>query len=892
MPISEEERIKKLITGQQSTSAPVGRESTFKTLPLEEQQVGGSISSPLEKYSTEGPLPIDMLKIMEEHPRTVAVANFLKDLGVWGSGAYAGGKVASLLTKAPNPWLKLLGAGLGAGAAYMTSEAASQATVPLKGEEEKPVTEDMPLNFALGAGFEWGGPLIGKVLRGSKTVQTAAGPEMRRTLMGKAEDLASKPLKWLRDKALETKWIPDSEKMLSNNREVSMPVKKSLSEVFQAAVERLDLPEQVAIRKPQIIKANISKLGQELGSELAQISNPKTRWEVMKGLRGATMQGMGDEAKTFLRNFSTKIGELTPEGKTVNDFTSRLGKLLNQSYSAPEDVFGSTSYIKDILKGVSTEASNLSKVSKVQKALVSMVESPNLTPELKALARDLHDLPVLLPEMVASASKDVTKGLMKDNLRAIPGVVLDNKPSVDLAKEYLPSLTFRHKGQSLWVKRDVELELRALDEIPKISRSWINKWMTSPWKTWKVIDRPAAWVRNGLSNLALNHISGLPFWRQDIYATALKDMAQGAKRYKNFAREAGTAGTFSVDDVFSMQEGMKMGSSMWDKLLSYHDKVQQPMRSLYNAEETLFKYSKYLHNLEKGMKGDAAVFDAIDATFNYGEVTRATAQIRSNFAPFFTWQVKAIPRVLNQVIKNPIRATGLYQLYQGAQDYAINKAGISEEEWEQLHSMLPEYVQSGQFFVLPWRDQNQRLQLLNLTYIIPGFGDLQELNGSIWDKVWGTPLFGLAKGLGSNAKFSGEPIWNEWDSAALKGRKQLGFIWETLTPSVLPGGTDFNSMLKMYDNIQGVEQGFEPGPKDPTVAQTLSGVGGLKILPVEEDETMRAFSAKIKIQLSDAKMSYLREAKKARSQEQMDEATQRYETSVQRIVSKYPGFQP
>jgi hypothetical protein len=160
--------------------------------------------------------------------------------------------------------------------------------------------------------------------------------------------------------------------------------------------------------------------------------------------------------------------------------------------------------------------------------------------------------------------------------------------------DFLPSAWegFIKGGDSLWVRRDVELELRSIQDIPKMAHGWYNKWFMTPWKIGKVMLRPAAWMRNGLSNWALNGLGGLPMYRVDIYNNAIRGMMGSndkflgtslSQHWDRYKKIVGAGQTFSLNDVANYSKSMEYSATMQDKLLSKFHAMAKPGVAIYSA---------------------------------------------------------------------------------------------------------------------------------------------------------------------------------------------------------------------------------------------------------------------------------------------------------------------
>jgi hypothetical protein len=404
----------------------------------------------------------------------------------------------------------------------------------------------------------------------------------------------------------------------------------------------------------------------------------------------------------------------------------------------------------------------------------------------------------------------------------------------------------------------------------------------TPWKISKVMLRPAAILRNGFTNEMLNHMGGLPFWRQDIYYNAYKGMRGSQNKVlgkalnahlKDFSKIAGSPGTFNLNELAQAKQ-LRFGASPAEKGLHWFNQTTSPAVSFYSTQETYAKFAKYLHNLEKGMGEKEAAVDAMKWTFNYGEVTRATARMRTYVAPFFTWQSKIFPLFAESVINNPIKWTGVILAYQGVQNAAIQAAGLSEGEWQDFQTKLPDYLKNGMMFPLPYRDSQGRLNMLDLTYLVPGFGDAYQLSGHPWSGFFQHPILSIGGGLQNNRKFSGAPIYYDWEDPSTRLAKQLAYVWEQLVPAPAPGGTDWNKMYQAF--VQTPRSEFEPIVNDLSRTQALSSFLGGKITPLDIGTTLQQADASRRAKQSEVSSSLKRLLRTARTQKERDELMWKY----------------
>ena len=629
--------------------------------------------------------------------------------------------------------------------------------------------------------------------------------------------------------------------------------RKSFAEIMQPAVERLERVKRgfgtlaAPFRTSQAHKALVTKAGEHMTKDFKALPLAD-RLEVMKGLRGLTVES--EAAREVLWNFERRVGEAQLKPAYQRHYQDAWEKIIQKdkydfgdienisNFPEVKDFFNS---IDDFIagkplggigpqralpKGAARTAAKIAKkpdtVKLIQKKLAAVIEHPFATKEMKILARDMYNLPVRAPQAIAEASKDASVSFLIDRLKQMGTVKASLKEGDNIADYMISKFP---KTKDMFVLRDVELELRTLNDMPKIAHKWANKWFMTPWKTSKVILRPATHVRNALSNVILNDWGGLPMYRGDIYYKAWKEMRRGGKNWREWQKLTGGGGTFSMNEIVEMGKGLTYGSNMMDHGLALFDRMASVPRAMYNAEEQFAKMAKFIWNKQKGMAPREAAVDAMKWTFNYGEVTRATSLIRGNLAPFFTWQSKVIPLMAETAVKHPLRLGKYFLLYQTLQANAIEANKITPGEWEFIEKILPDYMQEGQFLLMPWRDERDRLQFLNLTYMIPGFGDLAELNAHPMGELLGHPFLTIGGALLSKTKFSGAPLYHDWEEPQTKFAKSMAYVWEQLVPSLMYGGVDWNKMERMIKDPD--------NPNTYTWEQMMATASGFPIKPLD-----------------------------------------------------------
>jgi hypothetical protein len=813
------------------------------------------------------------------------------DVASWELGRRGGTALSRFI---PGPTAKVLLPMFGAGVGYAFPDIVKRALGLSKAEDASPLTDTLVgaaieggFN-ALGPGFRTGAKVLGPLLKGP-------GEFIERNF--------SKPV-WNQMKDFANwKIFPGSEEAMEAGTMTPFKFKKSLADVWQPAVERMSNRLSSTFRENSAIKSNAAAEGEAFGKAVLQ-EDPEVRLDLIAhGLNPSELKNKTakDLTKGFIDNLNkwgltqTQTTEIVDEvgSNLSNYFKTQGGTITDQAVTGPlMKVISNIGKTNNV--GLKSRWGTLVE-GPIQSELSRVIEHPGVSGDLKALARDLHDLPVILPLKVGESVRKVMRSDLLYTLRSMKNVVLEDMPASRVGA-YLPSKTFLQPGgkNAMWVKRDVELELRAMEDVPKAAHHFMNKWFLSPWKTAKVILVPAANIRNDFTNVIQSHVNGLSFWNMERYIDTFKSMKgqdltgkygrQGTP--EAFKRMTGVGGTFSMNDIVEYGKGMKSGATMFDTILSLHDKVVAKPREWYGVQETFFKYANYLNNLKNGMKPREAAQNAVDALFDYGEITRATANLRSNVMPFATWTSKVIPLTLEKIVHNPVKFGSAIYLYHSMQNWSLNNLNMSEGEATAFTKALPDWMRQGIMFPLPWRDEEGRIQMLDLTYLIPGFGDVLQVSNNLFNSIFSNPLLGISAMLSTNRKFSGAPVYNEWDSAWTKMGKSAGAIWESITPSLIPGGLDFNRLWNSGVGTYYANKGIPRRDKDLTPSQFLAGQAGFRTVPVHEAEVFRKHEALGKIRKSEIEQAFARDFKSARSQADVDKLVLKYRDALEWLGQK------
>jgi len=456
---------------------------------------------------------------------------------------------------------------------------------------------------------------------------------------------------------------------------------------------------------------------------------------------------------------------------------------------------------------------------------------------------------------------------------------------VSLDKAKLP-VHLRAYFRGLYAPEPVVDTIKEFSRIPSEAERFYTKWLLGPWKFSRVVARPSTHIRNIMSNLILNDVGGLPFWRVDIYTKALRDYIRKGEWFKLARKHGVLSPTFYREELEEILDAwISSGEDVWSKLKNVVSRVGERMGRVYEAEEQWFKLAKFVHNVsERGMPLKEAARDAVECTFDYSKIPASVRFIRTWAAPFFTFTYKAIPYLAKKAIENPVAVMKWPFFFTLATQYALEKTGLSEEEWQYVRDMLPEYYRKGIWLLLPWRDRKGRLQLLDLTYIAP-WGDIAELRERGVLGFIQNPYLTTFAQLKYNRKYdvggSEVPIWNELlDPPEVKLAKALSQVWTNLMPlpSYMPGGWDWRMFARAVEESA-------PEVYKPTSTQLALRQVGLRILPVER-ATLRKYPKTI---FRRWRKELHTELRKARTPEERARALRKAIERWREVHEIYPG---
>ncbi len=367
----------------------------------------------------------------------------------------------------------------------------------------------------------------------------------------------------------------------------------------------------------------------------------------------------------------------------------------------------------------------------------------------------------------------------------------------------------------------------------------------SAWKYGKVVLNPATHARNIMSNSMLLDFSGMNHLRQAYLAPrVLVDYYKKGKYYQEaVSTSLLSSDFFSVEAKQFLDNGIK--STTQSGMIKLLDMTKVPFRKLgdlYQFEEQFFKMMKFTDMRMKGATVEQAFTEAEKWIFNYNKIPKIIDFTRKFGSPFITFTYKAIPRIAETMVNNPIKLYKYYAFFNAFNNASAKSLGMTPKQIEEDNKYLPDYMKMKipgipSNLLMPVRDKYGGTQYLNLEYILPVGMAPEIAERGILDGVFSNPFVNIIGEIKSNRDFLGREIVGKGFSPLEANLKMAEHAYRQLAPSFAPNIGSFKggySWEKLRDSLHKrgdyIGRVREPG-------QVLFDVlAGLKVTPVNIQE--------------------------------------------------------
>ena len=385
-------------------------------------------------------------------------------------------------------------------------------------------------------------------------------------------------------------------------------------------------------------------------------------------------------------------------------------------------------------------------------------------------------------------------------------------------------------------------------EPGKLSK--ITKWF----KFSKVALNPPSQIRNGMSNIILLDLSGIPAYKLPARITeAVLDMSKNGP-YTQIAKKYGI-----VDSTFNKQEMVDL-NKLYRKLKAKKDKdileyiktagakIGDVAGDAYQFIEVIGKVTKIIDEMKRGIDEGNAAMEAQKTLFDYSLVPASVKDMRTHSLgiPFITYYYKVIPNLLESAIRYPEKYVKYMAIPTAAAAYIASNKDVTIEDVNQLKKSMPEWIRDkGSAFLLPYKDENDKWQVFDFSYFLPwsmftgiardaAEGELSEAlrqTGAL-----GGPLPQLITAWTTNIdSFTGREISDERDPANKQLADKLNYIYRVAAPTWT---TDIGFRGKLLEAINKDVNKY--GDPKMTKTQAMLRLVGVNLYPIDPEKSRKS----------------------------------------------------
>ena len=402
---------------------------------------------------------------------------------------------------------------------------------------------------------------------------------------------------------------------------------------------------------------------------------------------------------------------------------------------------------------------------------------------------------------------------------------------------------------------DIQESIRIKSDTEKLYGKFLSKW-----KKFKTIYNPATHIRNSLFNTVLLDWSGVGFSKQPgLLLRAAKEIGSKGDLYKEALASNAVGGEFSSAELKNLTSALldDRGSiinfigkysdnlaSIMQKAKFNFNQAENFLGKAYQMNDKLFKVAKFIDGIDNGLTPKLAAEEAQTWLFNYDQVSPFIDKLRKAplGSPFITFTSKAVPKMLQTALNNPMKIYKYYAMQKGIENITKEKLGLSDSNLDAIHK------QQGFSIVLPVRDRNKIPVTLPLTYFSP-LSDIGQTGGFLKLPSWAPPSGPMRTFLElvfNKSVFTGMPIYNnQTDTPYQAMQKITDYFGKQMLPALTPGIPGKHSPFKGGYSYEKILNGLKDIPEDyryrgvsiprrRTMGMILADtLGGIKLTPTD-----------------------------------------------------------
>lgn len=428
--------------------------------------------------------------------------------------------------------------------------------------------------------------------------------------------------------------------------------------------------------------------------------------------------------------------------------------------------------------------------------------------------------------------------------------------------------------RGMWIRKEIFDDIMGASQIVNADPTWFEDWfgfggkgtqLTQWWKFTKVALNPPGQIRNFISNMVMLQLSGVGLHRLPIrLIQAARDISNNGKYWQVAKKYGVTESTFTAQEMYRIKRDLiqleaqqgKLSGLRW--LMAAGAKFLDGVSNLYQFSEALGKTIKIIDEMEKGRSEAEAAIEAQKWLFDYSLVPQSVRIARNAPVgmPFLTYQVKVLPRLMEVAAKYPWRFLPWAGLLYGMQAAVAAAFGVDDDDLEKLKQSLPKWLQDrGHTVVLPWKDQDGRVQVADVGYFFPwtwystmakhaADGKVKDVLAGDIGGMFSAPVIGAGAALISNYdNFTKRPIYNEHDPLAYQAAAIANYSYDLMAPPFLSshgvvspmGLFDKQYGGKLTNALSGTTNKF--GDPKATEAQAISALFGANFYGMDPEHS-------------------------------------------------------
>lgn len=398
--------------------------------------------------------------------------------------------------------------------------------------------------------------------------------------------------------------------------------------------------------------------------------------------------------------------------------------------------------------------------------------------------------------------------------------------------------------------------------------------LTQLWKLGKTTLNPPTVFTNMISNgIALNLFGGVPLSKfPSLLNKALVEMRDKGKNWEDaqsLGLQGGTMASAELNAAINRLRLYQLRSGNDTSLIGMFARIRtvasaftEKSAELYQLAETLFKFMKYIHDIEQAgpnptiKQKSNAVNAANEALFDYTLVNPNIRWLRQApiGLPFITYYYKALPKLVETAVKTPWRFAPYVALAYALPMATMAAFDIDEDELEKLRKSMAGYIRdNGSLYILPYRDEKGNIQYIDAgrffpfsTFVDPiitavKYGEMKKGAKEFAQPfIPSGPMVTAITALNAGVDpFTQKKIYDDRDTPKAQALSILSYVWNQALPPAL--NIDLNNpdnsagaLPRIYNELFVDKTGVDRrGLPKPETAETIARLFGFNITPLD-----------------------------------------------------------